>query len=177
SAFLAQMVPMLSLLGLGASALWVSTLFGPSQVFVRLVNMLTQRRRHPLATTLFAMAMTPLALMVLILTAPASAGAVAFAVLFGFNSGLKSIVQGTLPLALFGAGAYATRLGTMASARQTLAAVAPFVLAWASARTGPVVALMVLTGVAVSALAVFLEVARLCRQAGDPHRRRCAASL
>src|SRR5262249_49961291 len=121
-------------------------------------------------------AMTPLALMVLILTAPASAGAVAFAVLFGFNSGLKSIVQGTLPLALFGAGAYATRLGTMASARQTLAAVAPFVLAWASARTGPVVALMVLTGVAVSALAVFLEVARLCRLAGDPHRRRCATS-
>jgi hypothetical protein len=150
---------------MGTSALWISALFGPSQVFVRFVNMITQRERHPLIATLFSMAMTPLSLLVLLLTAPAIAGAVAFAVLFGFNSGLKSIVQGTLPLALFGTSSYATRLGIMASVRQILAAVAPFALAWATAQLGAAYALSALTAIAFGALIIFAAIARLCKHA------------
>ena len=57
-------------------------------------------------------------------TAPPAPGAILFAVLLGFGSGLKSIVQGTLPLALFGGASYGARLGVMAAARKVFSAVA-----------------------------------------------------
>jgi len=141
SAMLTQMVPMLTQLGLGASALFVSTLFGPAQVLVRFVNMLIGAKRHPMAATLIALAMLPLAIAVLALSTPLVAGAIAFAILFGFGSGLKSIVQGTLPLALFGSASYGARLGVMAAARQVLAAFAPFALAFAAEAAGAAPAL------------------------------------
>lgn len=161
SAVLTQMLPMLTALGLGTSALLVSTLFGPAQVLVRFASIGLGRRRHPLVVTIFGMAMLPLAATILALSAPAAAGAALFAVLLGFGSGLKSIVQGTLPLALFGSAAYGTRLGTLALARQFLAAAAPFALAWMMESFGPRAALLALVGVGCLGLMAFLEVARI----------------
>jgi hypothetical protein len=161
SAMLAQMVPMLTQLGLGASALIVSTLFGPAQVLVRFVNMLIGARRHPMTATLIAVAMLPLAIVVLNLSAPWAAGAVLFAVLLGFGSGLKSIVQGTLPLVLFGSGSYGARLGYMAAARQALAALAPFALAFLIEVAGAGAALWTMAAVGVIGLACMVSVAVL----------------
>ncbi|MGB3338743.1 MAG: arsenite efflux MFS transporter ArsK [Devosia sp.] len=160
SAVLNQMVPMLTALGLGTSALVVSTLFGPAQVLVRLVNMLIGRK-HPLPVTLIAIGLMPIAIIILLVSAPVAAGAVAFAILLGFSSGLKSIVQGTLPLMLFGSASYGARLGWMAFARQVLAAGAPFVLAWLTGAIGLTYALAVITGVAALGFLAFAEVARL----------------
>ena len=156
SAMLAQMVPMLTQLGLGASALIVSTLFGPAQVLVRFVNMLIGARRHPITATLIALVMLPIAIGVLNLTAPWAAGAVVFAVLLGFGSGLKSIVQGTLPLALFGSGSYGARLGYMAAARQALAALAPFALAFLIEGAGAGVALWTMAAVGLAGVTCML---------------------
>jgi hypothetical protein len=142
------MVPMLTAVGLGGSALIVSTLFGPAQVLVRFVNMLIGLRRHPMLATLIGLGMLPLAILLLMASAPLTLGAVAFAVLLGFGSGLKSIVQGTLPLALFGSASYGARLGYMAMARQGLAAVAPFVLAVLVDGAGPRWALLAIAAVA-----------------------------
>lgn len=161
SAVLNQMVPMLTALGLGTSALAISTLFGPAQVLVRLVNMLIGLKRHPMAATLIAAGIMPIAIGILLWSAPLAAGAVAFAILLGFSSGLKSIVQGTLPLALFGSASYGARLGWMALARQVLAAGAPFVLAWLTGSIGLTYALAVITGVAALGFLAFAEVARL----------------
>jgi len=136
SAMLTQMVPMLTQLGLGTSALFVSALFGPAQVLVRFVNMLVGAKRHPMAATYIALTMLPLGLVVLTVSAPWVVGATIFAVLFGFGSGLKSIVQGTLPLALFGSASYGARLGFMAAVRQGLAAFAPFALAFVAEASG-----------------------------------------
>jgi hypothetical protein len=94
-------------------------------------------------------------------SAPWMFGAVIFALMLGFASGLKSIVQGTLPLALFGATAYATRLGKMAAVRLVLAAMAPFVLAYLLEALGPWFALTILAFVGVAGLAAFVELARL----------------
>ncbi|GLS77468.1 arsenite efflux MFS transporter ArsK [Oharaeibacter diazotrophicus] len=168
SALLAQMVPALTALGLGGSALVVSTLFGPAQVLVRFVNLVFGVRRHPLFVTLFGMTMLPLAVLILATTAPAVAGAVVFAVLLGFGSGLKSIVQGTLPLALFGTASYGSRLGRMALARQFLAAAAPFAFAWQLETRGPTVALATLVAVGLLGLAAFAAVARLRDRAAAP---------
>lgn len=82
-----------------------------------------------MAATLIAFAMVPLAIVILAISAPWAVGAVLFAIALGFGSGLKSIVQGTLPLALFGSASYGARLGYMAAVRQGLAALAPFALA------------------------------------------------
>jgi hypothetical protein len=158
------MVPMLTALGLGTSALIVSTLFGPTQVLVRLVNMLIGLKRHPMPATLIAIGIMPIAILILLLTAPLAAGAVVFAIMLGFGSGLKSIVQGTLPLALFGSASYGARLGWIAFARQVLAAAAPFVLAWLTGTIGLTYALAVITGMAALAVLAFAEVARLVHQ-------------
>ena len=159
SAMLAQMVPMLTQLGLGTSALIVSTLFGPAQVLVRFANMLLGVRRHPIAATLIALVMTPVAIITLTLTAPSTAGAVLFAILLGFGSGLKSIVQGTLPLALFGSDSYGARLGYMAAARLGLGALAPFALASIAEAIGAAPALWVMAAVGVAGLACMLWIA------------------
>ncbi len=125
-------------------------------------------RRHPLAVSLFAMTLLPVAVLLLATTAPSVAGAVVSAVILGFGSGLKSIVQGTLPLALFGADAYGDRLGRMALARQFLAAAAPFALAWQLETHGPAVALASLGAVGLVGVAAFAEVARLRTGAAPP---------
>lgn len=164
SALLAQMVPALTALGLGGAALVVSTLFGPAQVIVRFADMFVAGRRDPLLVTLFAMAMFPLAGTILAATAPSVAGAAVFAVLLGFGSGLKSILQGTLPLALFGRAAYGARLGRMTLARQFLAAAAPFLFAWILERLGASVALLSIAAVGIAGVACFVEIARLRRR-------------
>ena len=167
SAMLTQMVPLLTALGLGGSALVVSTLFGPAQVLVRFVNMLIGLRRHPMLATLIGLGMLPLAILLLMATAPLALGAVAFAVLLGFGSGLKSIVQGTLPLALFGSASYGARLGYMAMARQGLAAVAPFVLAVLVDGAGPRWALLAIASAAALGLAAMVAVARINRRPAE----------
>lgn len=164
SAVLAQTVPMLQAFGLGASALLVSTLFGPAQVLVRFVNMIFGVRRHPLFITVLAATMLPAAALILIGTAPMVAGAAIFAILLGFGSGLKSIVQGTLPLALFGSASYGERLGRMALPRQFLAALAPFAFAITNDHFGATTALLLFVIVAAFGLAAFVEVARLRRR-------------
>ena len=103
----------------------------------------------------------PLAIAVLGLTAPAIAGAAVFAVLLGFGSGLKSIVQGTLPLALFGGVGYGVRLGRMAFYRQVAGAAAPFVFAAMLEGFGAAVALAALVAVGLAAVAAFVAIARL----------------
>jgi hypothetical protein len=95
------------------------------------------------------------------LTAPAAAGAVVFAVLLGFGSGLKSIVLGTLPLALFGRASYGTRLGIMAAARQVFSAIAPFAFAMLSAWGGPKLALGAVALAGSLGLVALIEVGRL----------------
>ena len=163
SALLAQMVPALQAIGLGASALLVSTLFGPAQVLVRFVNMAAGSRQHPLTITLIAMALPLLAVLILTASAPSVLGAAVFAVLLGFGSGLKSIVQGSLPLALFGSASYGARLGRLAFVRQFLAAMAPFGFALGIEQAGAGVSLLVLVLVGAGGLLCFVAVGRLRR--------------
>ena len=165
SAILAQMVPLLTAVGLGASALLVSTLFGPAQVLVRFVNLMIGAARHPIGAALLALTLLPAAIAVLALGAPAIIAAVLFAVMLGFGSGLKSIVQGSLPLALFGASGYGARLGLMASVRQVLASVAPFALAFLIDALGVRPALWIVGGVGLLGLLCLVQVARYVRRA------------
>lgn len=166
SALLTQMVPALLAVGLGDEALLVSVLFGPSQVLVRFVNMVAGSRRHPLTVTLVSAGLLPLAVAILAVTAPNALGAAVFAVLLGFGSGLKSIVQGTLPLALFGSAGYGARLGRLASVRLFMGAVAPFAFALALEGAGPAVSLALLIVAGLAGVGAFVIVGRLIRLQG-----------
>ena len=171
SAALVHMVPLLSALGLGATAAIVGALFGPSQVLSRLINMLLGRDLQPLHLATIAAALLPGGVLVLILTAPSVPGAMAFAVIFGMGNGLLSIVAGTLPLSLFGSEGYGRLQGKMMAARLITSAIAPFALALSMTWIGVIWSLAVTAGLGAIAVLAFVLIGRLAghqRATGEP---------
>ncbi len=159
SAVLVHMVPLLGALGLGMSAAFVATVFGPSQVASRLINMVFGGRLRQTVLAVISAALLTAGLATLVTSSPWAPGAVAFVVLFGLGSGLFSIVSGTLPLELFGREGYGARLGWMNAARQFSAAFAPFALAFMLAQTSNAASLWSLVGVGAAAVAAFAMIA------------------
>ncbi|WP_117193887.1 arsenite efflux MFS transporter ArsK [Rhizobium terrae] len=165
AAILVHMVPLLSGLGLGAAAALVGTVFGPSQVLSRLINMLLGRNLQALHLALIAATLIPGGVLILLLSAPSLSGAIAFSVIFGMGNGLLSIVTGTLPLALFGSDGYGKLQGKMMAARLILSALAPFIFAFAMARIGIALSLGVFIGLGAFAMVAFAGIGwRLKRQ-------------
>ncbi|WP_054308679.1 arsenite efflux MFS transporter ArsK [Mesorhizobium sp. 1M-11] len=160
SAILVHMVPLLSGLGLGASAALIGTLFGPSQVVSRLINMGFGRNLSPVILAVIAATLMPIGVAVLAWTAPSVAGAMAFAILFGLGNGLLSIVSGTLPLHLFGSEGYGRLQGKVNSARLVVSATAPFALAFGMIRIGVVPSLAIAVMAGALAVLAFLMIRR-----------------
>jgi hypothetical protein len=163
AATLFHMVPMLGLLGLGTASVWVASLLGPAQVASRLINMTLGKNLPATVLAVISAVTMPLALGTLALSAPATAGAIAFAVIFGLGSGLFSIVSGTLPLAIFGKAGFGRRLGWIGLGRLGLSALAPFALSVALGAIGPKPSLLILAAAGLMCVAVFGEVWRRCR--------------
>ncbi|SCW91063.1 Predicted arabinose efflux permease, MFS family [Rhizobium mongolense subsp. loessense] len=163
SAMLVHMVPLLSGLGLGATAALVGTFFGPSQVLSRLTNMLFGVNLPPLKLAIIAATLMSAAVFLLIPTAPSVAGAVAFAVVFGLGNGLFSIVTGTLPLLLFGSDGYGKMQGRVMAARLIVSAVAPFALAYLIGSIGVVWSLALTSAAGALAVLVLVAIGQLAR--------------
>jgi MFS family permease len=166
SAVLVQMVPLLAAVGLGVSGVFVATLFGPSQVASRLINMLFGGGLRQIWLALAATGSLAAGLAVLLLTAPSIVGAVSFAVLFGLGSGLMSIVGGTLPLELFGRAGYGGRVGWITAARQFSAAFAPFGFALMTAGLGVFPALWINVAVGAVGIVAFAVIAAMHAPSG-----------
>ncbi len=163
SAILVHMVPLLSGLGLGATAALVGTFFGPSQVLSRFTNMLLGGGLPPLKLALIAAALMPAAVFLLIATAPSVAGAMAFAVVFGLGNGLFSIVTGTLPLMLFGSEGYGKLQGRVMAARLIVSATAPFALAYLIGSIGVVWSLALTSAIGGLAVLALLAIGQLVK--------------
>lgn len=153
---LVHMVPLLAGLGLGAAAALVGTLFGPSQVASRLINMLFGKRLDALHLAMISAALIPASTLLLNTTAPLMAGAMVFAVVFGMGNGLLSIVTGTLPLALFGSDGYGRLQGRIMAARLIASALAPFAMALAMQRFGISLSLAGIVGLGLVAVVLFM---------------------
>ena len=158
SAILVHMVPLTQALGMGAAGLLVASLFGPSQVVSRLINLLFGRELSQKWLALIATILIPVALIVLMVTTPSVSGAVLFAVCFGLGSGLTSIVSGTLPLELFGKAGYGSRVGWVTSAKQIMSAAAPLAMSFSIAGIGVIPSIWVTVGIAVAAALAFAAV-------------------
>lgn len=161
SSILAHMVPLMSALGLGTAGLMVSTLFGPSQVASRLLNMVFGGRLSQTTLSVIAAALLPVALILLLTSSPFLPGVVIFAILFGLGSGLASIVGGTLPLELYGRSEYGARLGWVTAARQFSSAFAPFGFAFLMRALGIGPALSVEIALGAAGAILFAAVALL----------------
>ncbi|HWU61871.1 MAG TPA: arsenite efflux MFS transporter ArsK [Ensifer sp.] len=142
SSLLVHMVPMLGALGLGAAAVTVSALFGPSQVASRFVNMIFGERLPPTGLAMISAALIALGGVVLALTDGNLAGAVVFALCTGMGSGIGSIAQGSVPLYLFGSEGYGAITGRMTAVRLVASAAAPAVFAFGMERLGIPVSLL-----------------------------------
>lgn len=160
AAILVHMVPLLSGLGLGASAALIGTLFGPSQVASRLINMGFGRNLSPVTLAVIAATLMPMGVAVLAWSAPSVAGAMAFAILFGLGNGLLSIVSGTLPLHLFGSEGYGKLQGKVTSARLVISATAPFALAFGMVWVGVIPSLAIAIVAGALAVLAFLMIRR-----------------
>ncbi|MBY5519511.1 MFS transporter [Rhizobium leguminosarum] len=168
SALLVHMVPVMSALGLGAMAVVVGTLFGPSQVLSRLINMVFGASLSQVMLAIICAILLPAALVILVATAPSVPGALVFAVVFGLGSGLNSIVYGTLPLALFGSDGYGRRQGQIMSVRLVVSSMAPFALAFLMSNLGASWSLSIAALLSTVAVAAFFAIMRLTRPVARP---------
>jgi predicted MFS family arabinose efflux permease len=158
SAMLVHMVPLLTTLGLGGSAVLVAAVFGPSQVLARFVNMIFGRGLTPVTLAVFSALSITLGIITLLATGAWLPGAVAFAFLFGLGSGINSIAQGALPLWLFGSEGYGALTGRMAAVRILTSATAPFVFAALMMRVSPSAALATAAALGLAAAIGFLAI-------------------
>lgn len=156
SAVTVHMVPVLLDRGMGDVAFLVAMTMGPAQVLIRLVDATLWRRRHPLMVAVIAAVAIPAALAMLLLPGPGVPLAVAFALLIGTGAGLSSIVRGSVPVVLFGAGGLGLRLGRLAAMRMLLGASAPFLFALSATGLGIAATLGVTLAVAAGGLGVML---------------------
>src|SRR6056297_1155574 len=155
-----------------AAAVGLGALVGPSQVSGRILEMLIGRRFHPLWTALASALLICTGVGLLAGHAPMIALAL---VLYGAGIGIRSIVRGTLPLALFDPGIYATMMGRLAAPILLLGALSPLAAAWIIDAFGPDLLLFILVALCLTDIILIGLVAlaaqrraRLQAQAAEP---------
>ena len=132
----------------GADFAWavtLGTLFGPAQVGARVVERLFGAHYHPIWTMVASCALMLVGLAMLLAGFPILALTI---LVYGGGYGIMWIARGTLPLALFGPGRYATLMGRLAFPSLIVQALAPSAGALLIERQGVDATLAVLTGFA-----------------------------
>lgn len=117
-----------------AAAVALAALFGPAQVFARLLEFGLLGRVTALSSARLAALGHPLGATALLL-AGTPAGAL-FVVLHGAGNGVLTIAKGTLPLALFGPQGYGRRQGWIALPARIAQGLAPLIFGLAVERWG-----------------------------------------
>jgi MFS transporter len=138
----------------------IGALFGPSQVLVRIGELLFARNVHPLLVARFAVGMLLAAFALMALAGLSLTVAAAFMVMFGMANGLITIARGTVPLALFGASGYGVLIGRIAGPFLVMQAIAPLVLALVAEHGSDRAVLTVVAALALAAFVCFVALRR-----------------
>jgi len=153
-AFSVHLPAVLQAFGLApAAAVTLAALKGVAQVGGRVWELVFARRMQPLNLGRISIVFMPLSLLVLLAFGASYPAALAFTLLFGISNGLVTIVRGAVPLALFGRIGYGTMLGILATPYLLLNALSPALFAVAVDAWGYEVAVAILLGAALLALA------------------------
>jgi hypothetical protein len=142
------------------SVVIIGALFGPSQVLVRIGELLLARNVHPLLVARFAVGLLLAGFALMALAGLSLVVAAAFMVMFGMANGLITIARGTVPLALFGAGGYGALIGRIAGPFLVMQAMAPLVLALIAEHGSDRAVLAVVAALALTAFACFVALRR-----------------
>lgn len=113
-----------------AMAALAGAVIGPFKTVGRFFEMLMNQNMHPLKTYLLALSLQFGGLVLLLSFGFSILGILIAAAVYGMGDGIKTIVSGTLPLALFGHKDFGIRLGWIGSISMAVNATAPFVFAW-----------------------------------------------
>jgi hypothetical protein len=141
-----------------AAALGIAALIGPAQVAARALDIFIGKQTHPIWSTLGSSLLVALGLGCVMLSPALAALGI---VLYGAGSGIRSIVRGTLPLALFGPRIYPIMLGRIARPTLIAQALTPLGGGYLQAHYG---ATVTLTALGVLALLNILFVLILLMQ-------------
>lgn len=116
------------------AAIAAAALVGPAQVAGRLLEFSLMRRVRPITSAQVASLAHPLGAGILL--AAGAPAAPVFTTVHGGGNGVMTIVNGTLPLQLFGPGGYGLRQGVMMLPARLAQAAAPFLFDLALSRYG-----------------------------------------
>jgi MFS family permease len=144
-----------------ATAVSFGALIGPSQVGARVLQAAFGRHRHPIWSFLVSAFLVAIGLCMLL--GPASVIGAGL-VLYGSGSGIRSIVRGTVPLALFGREGYAVLMGWLAMPSLVAQAASPSIGALLIEHFGADLTIAVLVGAAVFNILLVLPLLPLARR-------------
>jgi len=125
-----------------AAAIGVGALIGPAQVAARALDVLARKLHSVWANAVSA----GLVLLGLALITLNPGWAVVGILIYGAGSGIRSIVRGTLPLAIFGQAAYAKALGRIARPTLMAQALTPLAAGYLIDTQGALSTLLVMCG-------------------------------
>ena len=129
SAFSVHVIHVLNQSGLDeAVAVSAGALIGPAQVAARFIEMLYGRHIPALILGVIAVALLPIAFLLLMISPASFVSAGLFGLIYGASNGLLTIVRGIVPLALFGPEGYGRRLGLISGPALALKAGAPMIM-------------------------------------------------
>lgn len=152
----------LQALGVGATtAIWLGTIFGPSQVVVRLLENLFGNRYHPAWTMVGSGILIVAGLAILLAGWPGFALAI---FLFGGGYGVSWIARGTLPLTIFGPERFPRVMGLIAFPSLIAQALAPLVGASLLTVIGVHTTLVAILIAATINLLIVVAIFMLCRR-------------
>ena len=149
------------------TAVAMGAIVGPCQVGARLIDLMAGRRVHPIWETILSSALVVLGLGLLLFLRREAA--LPGLILYGSGIGLRSIVRGTLPLALFGPEGYASLMGRLALPMLIGQAAAPSAGAVLLARFGAAGVLIALLVLAMASLVSSVMILPLLGRLGCEH--------
>lgn len=159
-----QMIEMLRGLGHSpASALLLASLIGPSQVSIRIFELLFGHRYSIMKSAVFGSLMLPVGLGLGLLAGQVFAVALVVVASYGMSNGLKAVQRATLPLALFGRAQFGAYMGRLALPQGIVAAVSPPIMAAVLSRFGTAGALWLSFAFATVSLVAMVLLARRSR--------------
>jgi predicted MFS family arabinose efflux permease len=159
-----QMIEMLRGLGHSpASALLLASLIGPSQVGIRIFELLFGHRYSIMRSAVFGSLMLPVGLALALVAGHIFVVALVVIVAYGVSNGLKAVQRATLPLALFGRAQFGAYIGRLALPQGIVAAVAPPIMASVLSRFGTSGALWLCFGFATISLIAMILLAQRSR--------------
>lgn len=165
--FTGVMVHMIEILrGLGhapASAVFLASMIGPTQITIRLFELLFGHRYSIMNSAVFGSAMLTCGLGLALIDGGNFVIALICIVSYGFANGLKAVQRATLPLALFGRAQFGAYMGRLALPQGIVSASAPPVLAAVLSHFGTAGALWLTFAAAMVSLLTMILLAGLAR--------------